>query len=105
MQAPFIHEGLTAVQLNLAASKLRIGREQEAIKHAESVGTQELATSLSRPACNCLPVSIVGPKNVSSAAYCIKTEIRFGSLFCFVILLISVLLVAWAAYTKLSMYL
>jgi len=36
-EAPFINEGLAAVQLNLAACKLRIGREQEAIKHAEAV--------------------------------------------------------------------
>lgn len=37
-ELPIITEGLVAVQLNLAASKLRIGREKDCISQAQKVG-------------------------------------------------------------------
>jgi len=36
-ELPFVTEGLVATQLNLCASKLRMGREKEAIKQAQDV--------------------------------------------------------------------
>jgi hypothetical protein len=57
-QAPYINEGLVAVQLNLAASKLRLGREHDAIKHAEQAKLVCLCTypyhhfAISHPPCS-----------------------------------------------------